>query len=153
MPTPSNWPIRYTSKGAGSSADTSSSVTSSISLDILTNAQNGWRIVCKGPAWDATAQPAQPADWYPCPDISYIPGSFSFRVESYTDYKTFNLGIKQHICNEVQCQDNLAYANLTAATLDPGYSGCKDGNQCTAASPFKALDAPIYAVANVTLVE
>lgn len=149
LPTPSNWPIRYGSLGPANPAD--ASVASSIGFDLLTNAQNGYRVVCDGPAWDSTAQSAQPADWYPCPYISYIPGDWSFRVESYTDYQTFNLGIKQHICNEVQCQDNLAYANLTAATIDPDYSGCDD-QKCTASSAFKTINAPIYAITNETTV-
>jgi hypothetical protein len=152
LPTPSNWPIRYTSEGPKNPTDTSFSVASTIGFDLLTNAQNGYRVVCHGPTWDSTSQPAQPADWYPCPYISYIPGNWSFRVESYTDYQTFNLGIKQHICNEVQCQDNLAYANLTAATIDSDYSGCDDQNKCTSSSGFKTVDAPIYAVANETIV-
>lgn len=152
LPTPSNWPIRYSSKGPGNSADTSLSAASSIGFDLLTNAQNGYRINCDGPTWDPTAQPAQPADWYACPDISYIPGNWFFRVESYTDYQTFNLGIKQHICNEVQCQDNLAYANLTVATLDPDYSSCDGQNVCTASSAFWTVDAPVYAVVNETIV-
>jgi hypothetical protein len=148
LPTPSNWPIRYSSRGPENPADTSFSVANSINFDLLTNAQNGYRVACNGPAWDSTAQSAQPADWYPCPYVSYIPGNWSFRVDSYTDYQTFNLGIKQHICNEVQCQDNLAYANLTAATLDPDYSSCNDQNMCTASSGFNTVNAPIYAIAN-----
>jgi hypothetical protein len=153
LPTPSHWPIRYSSEGPKNPTDTSSSIASSIGFDLLTNAQNGYRVVCHGPTWDSIAQSAQPADWYPCPEISYIPGSWSFRVESYTDYETFNLGIKQHICNEVQCQDNLAYANLTAATTDPRYSGCDDKNKCESSSGRNTVDAPIYAVANETIVE
>jgi hypothetical protein len=149
LPTPSNWPIRYSSQGPKTLADTSLSV---IGFDLLTNAQNGYRIACHGPTWDLTTQSAQPADWYPCPYISYIPGNWSFRVESYTDYQTFNLGIKQHICNEVQCQDNLAFADLTAATRDPNYSSCDGQNKCTSSSGFKTVDAPIYAVVNEAIV-
>lgn len=152
LPTRSDLPIRYSSEGPEDPADTSSAVASQIGFDILTNPYKGWRIKCNGPAWDSTTQSAQPADWYPCPDISYIPGQWSFRVESYKDYKTFNLGIKQHICNEVQCQDNLAYANLTAATLDPRYSSCDGQNKCTASSAFTTVNAPIYAVVNQTIV-
>jgi hypothetical protein len=153
LPTPSNWPVRYISEGPEDPADTSSSIASSITFSILTNAQNGYRVKCNGPTWDSTTEPAQPADWYPCPEISYIPGKWSFRVESYTDYQTFNLGVKQHICNEVQCQDNLAYANLTAATRDLDYSDCDGRGKCTASSGFKTVDAPIYAVVNETVIE
>jgi hypothetical protein len=153
LPTVANWPIRYVSNAPKDPADTSFSVLSQIGFDILTNAQNGYRMDCDGPAWDSTTQSAQPEDWYACPEIEYIPGSWSFRVESYTDYETFNLGIKQHICNEVQCQDNLAYLNVTAATQDPNYSSCNDKNKCTASSAFKTVDAPIYAVVNETTIE
>jgi len=153
LPTPANWPIRYSSHGPENPADTSASIESSINFDILTNAQNGYRVNCAGPTWDSTSQSAQPAEWYDCPYISYIPGNFSFRVESYTDYQTFNLGIKQHICNEVQCQDNLAYANVTVATQDPDYSSCDAQGKCTASSAFKTVDAPIYAVVNEMTVE
>jgi hypothetical protein len=125
---------------------------SSILFDLLANAQYGYRVKCTGPAWDSTTESAQPADWYPCPYISYIPGNWSFRVESYTDYHTFNLGIRQHICNDVQCQDNLAYANLTVATEDADYTSCLGGNKCTASSGSKAVNAPIYAVANQMVV-
>jgi hypothetical protein len=153
LPTPSNWPVRYISEGPEDSADTISSIASSITFSVLTNAQNGYRVKCNGPTWDSTTQPAQPADWYPCPEISYIPGNWSFRIEAYTDYQTFNLGVKQHICNEVQCQDNLAYANLTAATRDLDYSDCDGRGKCTASSGFKTVDAPIYAVVNETVIE
>lgn len=153
LPTVANWPIRYYSNAPKDPADASLPVASQIGFDILTNAQNGYRVKCDGPTWDPTTQSAQPSDWYPCPEISYIPGTWSFRVESYTDYKTFNLGIKQHICNEVQCQDNLAYANLTVATQDPDYSSCNAQNKCSASSGFKTVDAPIYAVENETTIE
>jgi hypothetical protein len=154
LPTPSNWPIRYSSKGPENPSDHSSSIASSITFDLLTNAQTGYRIACQGPAWDpTTTKSAQPADWYPCPYVSYIPGNWSFRVDSYSDYQTFNLGIRQYICNEVQCQDNLAYANLTTATSDPDYSGCDGGDLCTASSGFRTVDAPIYAVEDVVVIE
>jgi hypothetical protein len=153
LPHYSDWPIGYSSEGPKDPADAPPSVLSQISFDILTNANFGYRVSCDGPTWDSTSQSAQPSDWYPCPYISYIPGNFSFRVESYTDYKTFNLGIKQHICNEVQCQDNLSYANLTVATQDPDYSSCDGQNKCTSSSAFTQIDAPIYAVVNETTIE
>lgn len=153
LPTPANWPIRYSSHGPENPADTSASIESSINFDILTNAQNGYRVNCAGPTWDSTSQSAQPAEWYDCPYISYIPGNWSFRVESYTDYHTFNLGIKQHICNEVQCQDNLIYANMSTATEDYTNTACLGGNKCTAGSGFIPVTAPVYAVANLTVIE
>lgn len=153
LPTVSNWPIRYASFGPKDPADTSSTVYSQIGFDLLTNAQNGWRIKCNGPAWDSKAQAPQPADWFPCPEIEYIPGNWSFRVEAYAGYNAFNLGIKQNICNEVQCQDNLAYANLTVATQDPNYSSCDEEGRCTSDSGWKTVDAPVYAVVNVTAIE
>jgi hypothetical protein len=152
LPTRSDLPIRYTSKGPKDPTDTSSSVAGYIGFDVLTNPQNGYRVQCSGPTWDSATQSAQPADWYPCPKKESIPGDWSFRIESYTDYQTFNLGIKQHICNEVQCQDNLAYANLTAATGDPRYNICDGQNKCTASSASKTINAPIYAVVNQTIV-
>jgi hypothetical protein len=153
LPHPDSWPVRYASYAPEDPTDTSQPVARYILFDLLTDAQQGRRIKCTGPAWDAATESAQPADWYPCPYISYIPGNWSFRVESYTDYHTFNLGIKQHICNEVQCQDNLAYANMTTATEDAGYSACLGGNKCSAETGFVPVTAPIYAVANLTVIE
>ena len=154
IPHPAAWPIRYTSKISDPKNPSSPPVLSSLSFDVLTNAQNGYRMVCNGPEWDpTTTTTAQPADWFPCPSKPSIPGSWSFRVESYTDYQTFNLAIRQWVCSEVQCQTNLAYANLTVATRDERFSICDPWGTCTSESAGKTVDAPIYGVTNLTVIE
>ncbi|KAM0690760.1 hypothetical protein Q7P36_009529 [Cladosporium allicinum] len=154
IPHPAAWPIRYTSKISDPKNPSSPPVLSSLGFDLLTNAQNGYRMVCNGPEWDpTTTTTAQPADWFPCPSKPSIPGSWSFRVESYTDYQTFNLAIRQWVCSEVQCQTNLAYANLTSATRDERFSICDPWGTCTSESAGKTVDAPIYGVTNLTVIE